>query len=136
MKKINYLGLVGLGCGALLLAGCGGGKAHTLTCELDEGEQKNHIEITFNKEETKAESVYFELTMSIGEDLTDEQIDASKEYLIKGCESSGYKKCDAKISGSKLTYSFETTPELSNFSAEGKLEDVKKAAEEDGYSCK
>ena len=94
------------------------------------------IEITFNKEETKAESVYFELTMSIGEDLTDEQIDTSKEYLIKGCESSGYKKCDAKISGSKLTYSFETTPELSNFSAEGKLEDVKKAAEEDGYSCK
>ena len=135
MKKINYLGLAGVGLSALLLAGCGG-KAHTLTCELKSGTQSNHVEIEFNSDETKAEKIYVELSMDIGEGATDEQIEQTKEYLIQGCEEAGNKKCSAKVSGTKLTYSFETTPDGSNFDANGKLEDVKKAAEEDGYTCK
>ena len=135
MKKINYFGLVGLGCGALLLAGCGG-KAHTLRCEMKSGDQSNVVEIQFNSDETKAEKIFVELSMNVGEEATSEQIEQSKEYLIKGCESSGNKNCKVNVSGKTITYSYETTPEDANFEADGKLEDVKKEAESDGYTCK
>ena len=135
MKRINYLGLVGLGCGALLLAGCGG-KAHTLTCTMESEEQKQTIEIQFDKDEKKAESVWMEMTMSLGDDVADDQVSQSKDAIKSGCEQAGYKKCKVSSSGKKLTYSFETTPESAGFEAYGTLEDTKKAAEADGYTCK
>lgn len=135
MKKINYLGLVGLGCGALLLAGCGG-KSHTLTCTMESGDQKQTIEIGFNSDETKAETIWMEMTMSLGDDISSEQVDQSKDAIKSGCEQAGYKKCKVTSSGKKLTYSFETTPDSAGFEAEGSLADTKKAAEADGYTCK
>lgn len=134
MKKINYLGLVGLGCGALLLAGCG--KSHTLTCELESGDQKQTIEITFNSDETEAESVWMEMSMELGDDVTEDQISDSKDAIKSGCESAGYKKCKVSTSGKKITYSFEATPDEAGFNAKGTLEDTKKDAEADGYTCK
>lgn len=133
MKK--YLGLVGLGCGVLLLSGCGG-KAHTLTCTMKDDTQTQTVEIKFNDEETKAENVSMELVMTFDDSVTSEQLEQSKDALKEGCESAGYKNCKASTSGNKLTYSFEGTPETVGFEAEGKLEDVKKAAESEGYSCK
>ncbi len=134
MKKINYLGLVGIGCGALLLAGCG--KSHTLKCELKSGEQSQVVEIQFNSDETKAESVWMEMTMNLGDDVTEEQVSQSKDAIKDGCESAGYKKCKVSASGKKITYSFETTPDEAGFEAQGTLEDTKKEAEADGYTCK
>lgn len=134
MKKINYLGLVGLGCGALLLAGCG--KSHTLTCTMKSDDQSQTIEIGFNSDETKAETVWMEMTMNLGDDVTEEQVSQSKDAIQQGCEQAGYKKCKVSTSGKKLTYSFESTPDEAGFEAEGTLEDTKKAAEADGYSCK
>ena len=137
MKKINYLGLVGVGVGALLLSGCGGGGSdHTLVCDLKSGEQTNHVEIKFNDDETKAEKISYELSMSVGDEATEEQLEQTKEYLEEGCKTSGNKNCSVKIEGKKLIYSYETTPEDANIEANGKLEDVKKAAQEDGYTCK
>ena len=133
MKK--YLGLVGLGCGALLLAGCGG-KSHTLTCTMKDDTQKQTVEIQFNSDETKAEKISMELVMTFDDSVTSEQLVQSQEALKEGCESAGYTNCKAKVSGHELTYSFDGTPETVGFEANGKLEDVKKDAEADGYTCK
>lgn len=135
MKKINYLGLVGLGCGTLLLAGCGG-KAHTLTCEMKSDEQSQKVEITFNSDETKAESVWMEMTVPLGDEVTDDQIEQSKEAIKSGCESAGYKKCKVSVSGKKITYSFEASPEEAGYNATGNIDEVKKEAEADGFTCK
>ena len=135
MKKINYLGLIGIGFGALVLTGCGG-KAHTLVCDLKSGDQSNHIEIEFNDDETKAEKISLELSMNVGDEATEEQIDQTKQYLEEGCKSSGYSDCKVSVDGKKIVYSYSTTPEESGMETTGKIEDVKKAAEEDGYTCK
>ena len=135
MKKINYLGLVGLGCGALLLSGCGG-KSHTLKCELKSDSQEQVVEIEFDKDEKKAKNLYYELTIKLDEGITDEQINEAKNSLKEGCESQGNKNCKVSSSKNKITYSFETEPDNSGFDASGSLEEVKKLAEEDGFSCK
>ena len=135
MKKINYLGLVGLGCGALLLSGCGG-KAHTLTCELNTDDQKQKVEFQFNSDETKAEKLYMEMTMKINEDVTDDQIDQAKDAMKSGCEDAGYKNCKISVSGRNLTYSFETTPDVLGYDPANTLEETKKDDESDGYTCK
>lgn len=135
MKKINYLGLVGLGCGALLLSGCGG-KAHTLTCEMNTDDQNQKVEIQFNSDETKAEKLFMEMTMTIADDITDEQVTQAKDAMKSGCEDAGYKDCKVSVSGKKLTYSFEAEPDVLGYDTSNNLEDTKKEAEADGYTCK
>lgn len=134
MKKINYLGLVGLGCGALLLSGCGA--SHTLTCEMKTGGQEMTYEIEFNKDETKVESVSVEFVLDLGSEATDEEVEQSKEAIKENCTEYGYKNCKVSAKGKKITYSYESSAAEAGFDAEAKLEDVKSDAEKSGFSCK
>ena len=137
MKKYNLLGLVGLGCGALLLSGCfGGDNSHTLKCEQSAGGQKNAIEIEFNDDETKAQKVSMEITMDLGDDVTDAQMEQSKEQLKTNCEESGYQDCKVTSNGSKLTYHFAGDAEKMGVDGSTDLKTIKSGLEDDGYSCK
>ncbi len=138
MKKYNLLGLIGLGCGALLLSGCfgGGENSHTLKCEQSAGGQKNVIEIEFNDEETKAQKVIMEITMDLGEDVTDEGMEQSKEQLKANCEETGYQDCKVTSSGTKLIYHFAGSAEKMGVDGSTDLKTIKEGLEEDNYSCK
>ncbi|MBR1386475.1 MAG: hypothetical protein IJ568_06565 [Bacilli bacterium] len=143
MKSKKYLALLGIGCGALLLTGCGG-NAHTLTCEQsnDESEETVVAEIKFNDDETKVERVSVEMTLDAsksGEDVTEDQLEESKELLesVFCSEKEKMDKCEIKISGKKVVIKMSGTADAVGYEGDKTLEEFKKEAEEqEGMTCK
>ena len=144
MKNKKYLGLLGLGCGVLLLTGCGG---KTLNCEMDMsdmlagiGNMTAEIEIDYNSDGTEAEKATMTMTVEVtSDDVTDEMIDSLEESLQGECdtEDSRFDSCKVKRDGKKIVM----TATGSADSIEGEieeqttLEDAKKALEDAGYTC-
>lgn len=150
MKNKKYLGLLGLGCGVLLLTGCGGktlSGGKTLNCEMDMsdmlagmGNMNAEIEIDYNSDGTEAEKATMTMTVEVtSDDVTDEMIDSLEESLQGECdtEDSKFDSCKVKRDGKKIVM----TATGSADSIEGEieeqttLEDAKKALEDAGYTC-
>ena len=137
MNKFKVLGFTVLGCGALLLTGCGGGgsSAHTLNCSIEEDGQSMKVEVKFNDEETAAEKVTMEMSVTIPDGTSDEEIEAAKQMFESSCAAGTYDKCDVSVSGGKLKVTMVGKAEDMDF-AKGTLEETKKSAEDAGYTCK
>lgn len=142
MKNKKNLALLGIGCGALLLTGCGG-NAHTLTCEQTDDENGESIvaELTFNDDETKVESVSMEMTFDLSkseEEITKDKIDEAKEMLEKTFCNQKEKidKCEVKASDKKITIKMSGKADALGYESDKTLEEFKKDAEKDGAKCK
>ena len=143
MKNIKVLSMITLGCGALLLTGCGG-NSHTLTCEKEfEDGQHEILDLKYNDDETKLEEIEATMEIEISEGTSDEEIEQAKSmYESMLCNGEGY-KCSVDEKGGKLVVTLSGgVDELSSLEIvadieEGKtLEELKKEAEEEGYTCK
>lgn len=131
MKKM-YLGLIGLGCGALLLTGCGG-NAHTLKCTQKSDGSDITMTVYYNDDETKAKSVKAE-SIYDGSSLSDEDFKEGKEELEKMCDSSPYKSCKITTSGKKVIMTIEANPEDLGYDGQS-LKAAKENAKNAGYKC-
>ena len=81
MKNKKYLGVLGLGCAALLLTGCGGNKLTCTNTEEQDGFGKSTEKIVFNydKDGKKIESLDMEMSIELESDeINNETIIYSK----------------------------------------------------------
>ena len=131
MKKM-YLGLVGLGCGALLLTGCGG-SAHTLKCTQNSDGSEMTITIYYNSDETKAENVKLEGVYDAS-GVSEADLKEGKKQLEKQCDNSNYKKCKVTTSGKKLVMTMEVSPDYLGYDGQS-LKETKEKAISTGYDC-
>lgn len=142
MKKINMLGLTVLGCGALLLTGCGGdggSSAHSLKCSASENGQSVELEFNFNDDETKLEKVSMSIVMEVPEGTSDEEVESTVSLLKSQCQTDEGKaldKCDVKLSGKKLTVTQVGAADKMGYDGTKTKEDIKSTTEAAGYSCK
>lgn len=138
MKNIKLLGLIGLGCGALLLTGCGGG-GHSLTCSATE-DDGSVTKITFNydSEEKELQSVDVSSEIDIPDTATDDDVAAAKENGKARCAYyPNATKCEVSQSGKTLKFYIEgLKAEDLNYTGNDSLEKVKQDMENDGYTCK
>lgn len=133
MKNLKALGIVGLGCGLLFLTGCG--NSHTLKCEMSDDQQEIEIELKFNDEETKVENVDMKVTIKAEDGTSDEEMSQAKEMLEGSCDSLGLDTCKVDVNGTKLVMTMSGSASSMDLK-DGTLEEVKKSAEDDGYTCK
>lgn len=134
--KRKILGFIGLGCGVLLLTGCGG-SAHTLSCEYedeDEGYYEN-FDLKFNDDETEPESAKIEMTYVAPSGTSNEEMEEARKSL-EATYCSLYDECKVKISGDKVTISVSSDVEKLNGVKKQSLEKYKEELENEGYSCK
>lgn len=144
----KYLGMLGLGCGVLLLTVCGGGK--TLTCKSDMSEQlaglgkwDTEVILDYDNDGEKVESTTMKMTIEFtNEDVTDEMIDSFKETLGQSCgseDAESFDKCEVKKDGRKLTLEAkgpaEANDDLAGITEKTALEEAKKLLEEQGFTC-
>lgn len=137
MKNKKLLGLTVLGCGALLLTGCGSGTK--LTCETTESGMTMKYILSYDNNKEKIEKVTTEATMDLGEseygDLLD--MDALKEEAEKQCDEQDTGDCRVTVDGKKLTISISGKAEDILDNDENKTYDeAKKYFENEGYTCK
>jgi hypothetical protein len=136
MKNFKMLGLVGLGCGALLLTGCGG-SGHKLKCEQKTDNQEITLEVVYNSDETKAEKATMDMIIPIPDGTSDEEIQQAKSMLELSCSAGTYDKCEVKQSKSSLTMHIEGSAQSLGGVEESKsLKDAKTELEQSGYTCK
>ena len=139
MKNKKYLGMLGLGCAALLLTGCGGGNKLTCTkSEEKEGEGKTTTEVifTYDKDWKKIENVDMEMSIELEDD---KELDTIKAFLDAACEDEDApKNCKVKSSGKKVALTASGSPKDidMDYDVETSKEDIKADLEEDGYTCK
>lgn len=88
MKK-KYLLLM---AGALLLTGCGDKK---LNCSQEKDGSKTNINVTFKDD--KMDKLSIKVSADIPEDSSKDELEKSKDQLVKLYESIGYKNVDIKI---------------------------------------
>lgn len=135
MKKGMVLGLV-LGCGALLLTGCGGSDAHTLKC-TQKGDGSN-VELTlhYNSDDTKIEKIDITQEMVLPEGTSESDASAYKAAFEEQCNLTGM-KCSVKLNGNKVIIDYSGAPaDVGYNSIESKsLEEVKKQAKDNGMVC-
>lgn len=145
MKSKKYLGMLGIGCAALLLTGCGSGKQ--LKCEMDMsdelaglGTMKMELIIDYDKNGETAEKATMKMEIDITTtevEVTDEQMDSLEKSLEKNCEEEDFDSCTVKRDGKKVTLTATSSkPEDVEASANRTYEEAKKELTEEGYTCK
>ncbi|MBO5375662.1 MAG: hypothetical protein J6A52_02295 [Bacilli bacterium] len=136
MKNKKYLGVLGLGCAALLLTGCGGNKLTCTNTEEQDGFGKSTEKIVFNydKDGKKIESLDMEMSIELE---SDEMIDMYKGFLDQMCEDEDAPSdCKVKTSGKKLTLTASGKAEDMDYEEGTSMEEVREELEEEGYTCK
>ena len=133
-KKL--LGILGIGCGLLLLTGCGG-SSNTLTCSKEADGQNMTTSISFDKD-GKPESATLEIVMDGSEEegVTKENIGDYAEMVEAYFCSEDYDSCKVTTSGLTITLKATAKPSALDLEEEATKEDLKKEAEEDGFTCK
>jgi hypothetical protein len=131
MKKM-YLGLVGLGCGALLLTGCGG-SAHTLKCTQKYGDNEMTLTIYYNSDETKAESITGE-TIVDETKKTEEEFESHRDAIEDQCKNIDVKSCKVTTSGKKIILTVEANPEYFGYNGES-LKEAKESFAKEDFKC-
>ncbi len=135
MKK-KYLLLLGLGCGALFLTGCGG-SAKELKCVQEDKESGSKMEmvVEFNDDETKVEKATVTMVADLSE-AGEELAALVKENpdMLKSMFCTESDDCDVKLDGNTVTAKYSVT----EFDEEdqGSKADIKKELEDEGFSCK
>ncbi len=132
--KRKIISLIGIGCGALLLTGCGDNNSHILSCTQKTDGQETTITINYNEDETKAKSIKVETIVDVAEE-SDEIIELIKKELESRCDKYEAKSCKVTIDDKKLLMAIEEAPENSDYGSQS-LKDVKKSITSSGYECK
>ncbi len=137
MEKYKFFGFVGLGCGLLLLTGCGGGSsAHSLTCRQKTQGQDIKLEVKFNSNETKIEKSSMTITYDIPDGTSSDEIETAKNVLELDCSSGQYDKCTVNVEDKSLVMSIEgTSKSLSGIEESTSLKEAKEELEHAGYTC-
>lgn len=146
MKNKKYLGMLGLGCAALLLTGCGSGKELKCTMDMSDqmaglGTMKAEIVVDYDSKGETPEKATMKMVVEItSEDVTDEMVDSLEDSLKTTCddEDANYESCEVKRDGRKIT--LEATGkaedmEDAEIEADQTLEEAKKEMEEAGFTC-
>ena len=139
MKNKKLLGVIGLGCSALLLTGCGGKK---LTCTMEEeadgmGTTKMEMVFHFDKEGKKVESLDMEMAIEYDKDIKDETKEFYEGFFEETCEDEeAPKDCKVTAKDDSISLKASGTPEELDYDAEGDYDEIKEEMEDDGYTCK
>ena len=128
----------------LVVTGCGNTK--TLSCSLEEDGQKAVVDMEFGDNDVLTKMT---MTMSVAleEELTDDEKAMMESYMELMCDAYDYEGIDCKVDTGSKSVDVVITMNLDKMSAEDKTEmgysdaeatydAMKKAAEEDGYTCK
>lgn len=141
MKKY----LIGLAALLVVVTGCGN-KGKELTCTLEEDDQKMVVEMNFGKDDV-IDKMTMTMTMKFEQELTKEELASIQPYIDSMCDSYPHEEVDCKINtdtkGAEIivvydieNMSEEAKKDLGYSDEEGKFDVMKKAIEEDGYTCK
>jgi len=132
----KYLGMVGLGCGLLLLTGCGGNK---LTCTMSEEEEgvassEAEVVIHYDSDWKKIESIDMEMSIEVEDD---EMLEMYEGFFGGMCEmDEAPKECDVKTKGNKITLSASGDAKEMDYEQDTSKEDLIEQLENEGYTCK
>lgn len=143
----KYLGLVGLGCGVLLLTGCG--SANTLNCSMDMddmlaglGTMKAEVELEYDKDGKEVKGASMKMVVEItNDDVTDDMLDSLEEELNGQCEDGegDFDDCSVKRDGKKITLKasgdVEKIAESEEIAKDTTKEKAKEYFEEQGFTC-
>ena len=132
----KYLGMVGLGCGLLLLTGCGGNKLTCTAVEEEEGFGSSDTKIVFHYDSDwkKIESIDMEMSVDLE---SDEMLEMYKGFFDEMCEmDEAPKDCEVKTKGNNITLKSSGSAEEMDYEKETSKEEVIENLEEEGYTCK
>ena len=159
MKGKKYIiGMLGLTvAGALVLTGCGNNKnieqkdeGKKLVCTLDMsselsglGNMFTSIEFDYDKDGKEIKKATLGIDVEItSEDVTDEMLEALEKNLKENCNdaTAEFDSCDVTRNEKKIQYKAVGDPkkmeDLSDIGDSQAIEDVKKAVESEGFTCK
>lgn len=137
MKK-RYYGVMALGCGLLLLTGCGDNtnvekNKFSCTCSVENeyvGKESETVTFYYDKDWKKIESVDFE----IGYEVSDENMADFESYveeLEDICETQKIEKCDVTVNVNKIYLNATSTPDTFGFPEEISKDELEKNLFED-----
>jgi len=139
MKNKKLLGVIGLGCSALLLTGCGGKK---LTCTMEDeqegmGTMTMEMVFHFDKEGEKVENLDMEMGIEFDKDIDDEMKEFYESYFEETCEDEDAPEdCKVSTKDNSVTLKASGTPEELDYDSDGNYDEIKEEMEDDGYTCK
>ena len=144
MKLKKGLGLLGLGCTAVALTGCG--SSHTLTCTQEETSDNGsktvmEAKLKYNDDDTSIESATMEMILTAPSDATDEELEQAESLLESVCEYMGEGlDCTTKRDGNTFTVRASGDVEdlgiVNDLVKETTMAEARKLLEDDGYTCK
>ncbi len=144
---------VALGCGVMLLAGCGS-SGKTLSCEYDMSDQlsglgkwNTTVNLEYDKDGKETKNASMKMVVEVtSDDVVDEFIDSLKDTLDNVCanaedeEGNGLEKCEVKRDGKVVTLeakgSVEKIDSLDGITSATTYDEAKKLLEEQGFTCK
>ncbi len=140
MKKILIVFVAFL---LFAVTGCGEKK---LTCTMTEDGQTMEVVMNFDKND-EIKTATMNMTMPFEEELTEEEQEQVNSYMGLVCSMYNYDEVEcnvnttAKESKVNIVIDFanmsDETKEALGYSGEGsKYDEIRKSAEEDGYTCK
>ncbi len=131
--------VLGIGCGVLLLTGCGSDNTKVLTCTLDSERVSAKAQMTFNADGTELQSITISEDVEANESFLEEMEDLSSDEI---CDEADLPlaTCNANIKGNILhiegTVATRDIDEVFNGVDDSvTYNSVKEAAEEDGFTC-
>ncbi len=134
MKKVGKF--IGLGCGLLLLAGCGSNNSNQLFCSVDQNDMKYEVTINFNSDLTEATGgTIYQRVFIPDKDSREEAEEAVDTYcdedeFLEKCEATiqdDYFIVNGTISAQNIKDSFEDA---------STYEEIAEELEDRGYSCR
>lgn len=139
MKK-RCLSILGLGCAALVMTGCGSSNKLVCTQDLssefgDYGKGEERLEITFNSDGTQIESATTYIDVEITKDEMLNMVDLFKSTLESNCsKDSQFSSCDVKTT--KNTVSMEADMVIPEDEKEATIDETREDIESSGFTCK
>jgi len=126
MKKIFLIILF-----VFFLVGCGCSRdqSDTLKCNLDNGEQKRNLTITFKNDNKEVSDAIMEFTYK------PDDVENAEKIIEEDCKNKGFTKCDIEANGENLTYIVSGNPKALGINTEKTIDEIKTILEKDGYTC-
>ena len=146
----KYLTLFGIGCGLLLLTGCGDDtnkekekenkkNDNDLVCTMLEDEEgfgsnESNVVIHYDKNWEKIESIDMEMIVELEDD---DMVEMYEGFLAEMCEEEDApEECEVKTKGNKVTLTATGNSEVLEIEEDMTKEDVIELMEDDGFTCK
>ena len=130
--------VLGIGCGVLLLTGCGN-SGKVLTCTLDSETGSAKAQMTFNEEGTELQSLAITEDAEVSESFLNGAEDLSSDEICEELDLSLI-TCNANINGNRIHVEATVAPKEIDQLFRGIDDDVtydsiKEAALDDGFTC-